>query len=120
PPRRPIALRHLLTHTAGFTYRLWDAEAIGYLKAVDKLPAAERSKLPRTPLMFDPGERWQYGPNIDWVGRIVESISGEPLESYFRKHILDPLGMNDTAFEISPQQRLREASVHQRGPIGSL
>jgi CubicO group peptidase (beta-lactamase class C family) len=70
--------------------------------------------------MFDPGERWQYGPSIDWVGRIVESISGEPLDAYFRKHILDPLGMNDTAFVISPQQRLREASVHRRGPIGSL
>jgi CubicO group peptidase (beta-lactamase class C family) len=120
PPRRPIALRHLLTHTAGFTYRLWDAEAIGYLKAVDKLPAAERSKLPRTPLMFDPGERWQYGPNIDWVGRIVESISGEPLDSHLRKSIFDPLGMKDTAFVISSEQRAREASGHRRLPDGSL
>ena len=120
PPRRPIALRHLLTHTAGFTYRLWDAEAIGYLKAVDKLPAAERSKFPRTPLMFDPGERWQYGPNIDWVGRIVESISGEPLDSHFRKSIFEPLGMKDTAFVISSEQRAREASGHRRLPDGSL
>jgi methyl acetate hydrolase len=120
PPRRPIALRHLLTHTAGFTYRLWDAEAIGYLKAVDKLPAAERSKLPRTPLMFDPGERWQYGPNIDWVGRIVESVSGEPLDSHLRKSIFDPLGMKDTAFVIASEQRAREASGHRRLPDGSL
>jgi methyl acetate hydrolase len=120
PPRRPIALRHLLTHTAGFTYRLWDAEAIRYLKAVDKLPAAERSKFPRTPLMFDPGERWQYGTNIDWVGRIVESIAGEPLEVHFRKHIFDPLGMKDTAFVISPAQWAREASGHRRLPDGSL
>ena len=51
-----------------------------------------------TPLMFDPGARWQYGTSINWVGRIVEAISGEPLDVYFRKHILDPLGMNDTAF----------------------
>ena len=120
PPRRPIALRHLLTHTAGFTYRLWDAEAIDYLKAVDKLPAAERSKFPRTPLMFDPGERWQYGPNIDWVGRIVKSISGEPLDSHFRKSIFEPLGMKDTAFVISSDQRAREASGHRRLPDGSL
>ena len=70
--------------------------------------------------MFDPGERWQYGPSIDWVGRIVESISNEPLDAYFRKHILDPLGMNDTVVVISPQQRLREASVHRRGPNGSI
>jgi methyl acetate hydrolase len=120
PPRRPIALRHLLTHTAGFTYRLWDAEAIGYLKAVDKLPAAERSKFPRTPLMFDPGERWQYGPNIDWVGRIVESISGEPLDSHLRKSIFEPLGMKDTAYVISSEQRAREAGGHRRLPDGSL
>ena len=76
PPKRPIALRHLLTHTSGFTYRLWDAEAIKYVNAVEKVPAPERFKLPRTPLMFDPGERWQYGPSIDWVGRIIESVSG--------------------------------------------
>jgi CubicO group peptidase (beta-lactamase class C family) len=48
--------------------------------------------------MFDPGTRWQYGPNLDWVGRIVEAISGERLDVYFRKHILDPLSMADTVF----------------------
>jgi methyl acetate hydrolase len=120
PAKRPISLRQLLTHTAGFTYRLWDAEAVRYLQAIEHLPAADKISAPRTPLMFDPGERWQYGPNIDWVGRIVESISGEPLDAYFRKHILDPLGMNDTDFVISPQQRAREASVHRREPDGSL
>jgi CubicO group peptidase (beta-lactamase class C family) len=119
-PRRPISLRHLLTHTSGLSYRLWDAKAARYAKSLDLLAPEEKSRAPRTPLMFDPGERWQYGPSIDWVGRIVESISGEPLDAYFHKHILDPLGMNDTAVVISPQQRLREASVHRRGPNGSL
>jgi methyl acetate hydrolase len=120
PAKRPVTLRHLLTHTAGFTYRLWDAKAVRYAKSLDLLPPAERRRAPRTPLMFDPGERWQYGTSIDWVGRIVELISGEPLDVYFRKHVLDPLGMNDTAFVISPQQREREASAHRRGPHGSL
>ena len=120
PARRPISLRQLLTHTAGFTYRLWDAEALRYFTTLEKLPAQARTKLPRTPLMFDPGQRWQYGPNIDWVGRIVEAVSGEPLDVHFRRHILDPLGMSDTAFVISPQQRAREASVHRREPDGSL
>ncbi|MGP0085608.1 MAG: serine hydrolase domain-containing protein [Steroidobacteraceae bacterium] len=120
PAKRPISLRQLLTHTAGFTYRLWDAEAVRYFKSIERLAPAERSKVPRAPLMFDPGERWQYGPNIDWVGRIVESISGEPLDSHFRKHILEPLGMKDTAFIISAEQRAREASVHRRQPDGSL
>ncbi len=120
PAKRPISLRQLLTHTAGFTYRLWDAKAVRYSEAIDHLPRPERSGAPRKPLMFDPGERWQYGPNIDWVGRLVELISGMPLEVYFHKHIFDPLGMNDTAFVISAQQRLREASVHRREPDGSL
>ncbi|PWT86465.1 MAG: 1,4-butanediol diacrylate esterase [Proteobacteria bacterium] len=120
PAKRPISLRHLLTHTAGFTYRLWDTKAIRYASSIEHLPKAERSRAPRTPLMFDPGERWQYGTSIDWVGRIVESVSGEPLDVYFRKHILEPLGMRDTAFVISSEQRAREASVHRRAAGGSL
>jgi len=120
PPNRSVTLRHLLTHTAGFSYRLWDARAVRYANSIELLPKAERSKAPRTALMFDPGERWQYGTSIDWVGRIVEAVSGEPLDAYFRKHILGPLGMNDTCFVISPQQRAREASSHRRGADGSL
>jgi methyl acetate hydrolase len=119
-PKRPIALHHLLTHTSGFTYRLWDAEAIRYVNAIGKAPLAERIKLPRTPLMFDPGERWQYGTSIDWVGKIVEEVSGEPLETHFKKNIFEPLGMNDTTFGITAAQRTREASGHHRQPDGSL
>jgi methyl acetate hydrolase len=119
-PKRPIALHHLLTHTSGFTYRLWDAEAIKYVNAIGKAPLPERIKLPRTPLMFDPGERWQYGTSIDWVGKIVEEVSGEPLETHFKKNIFEPLGMNDTTFEITAAQRTREASGHHRQPDGSL
>jgi methyl acetate hydrolase len=91
-----------------------------YYKAIDKLRTADRSKLPRTPLMFDPGERWQYGGNIDWVGRIVQTVSGEPLDAHFRKYIFEPLGMNDTCFVISPAQWTREASGHHRQSDGSL
>ncbi len=118
--RQPITLRHLLTHTSGLAYRLWDAEAVRYAAAIDKLPPAQRKAAPRSALMFDPGEAWQYGTSIDWVGRIVESVSGISLDVYFRKHILDPLGMNDTAFVISPREREREASVHRRGSGGVL
>ena len=120
PPKRPIALRHLLTHTSGFAYRLWDAKAVRYANAVERLPPAQRKQAPRTPLMFDPGEAWQYGTSIDWVGRIVEAVSGDPLDVYLRKNIFDPLGMNDTGFVISPQQRARQASGHRRGPGGAL
>ncbi len=120
PAKRSICLRDLLTHTSGFTYRLWDATAVQYAKSVQLLPKAQRTDAPRTPLMFEPGERWQYGTSIDWIGRIVEAVSGEPLDHYFRTHIFDPLGMNDTAFVISPQQRQREASAHRRGADGGL
>ncbi len=118
--KSPVTLRRLLTYTAGFTYRLWDAKALRYVEAIGKMPPAARGKLPRTPLMFDPGTRWQYGPNIDWVGKIVEHVSGEPVDAYFRKHILGPLGMNDTGFTIAPEQRAREASAHRREADGSL
>ncbi len=120
PAKRPISLRHLLTHTAGFAYRLWDAKAVRYSKSIKLLPRSQRRQAPRTPLMFDPGEGWQYGTSVDWVGRIVELASGDRLDVYFRKHIFEPLGMNDTAFVISPQQRAREASMHQRERDGSL
>jgi methyl acetate hydrolase len=120
PAKSPISLRQLLTHTSGFSYRLWDDKVIKYRNALDRLARAERKKMPVTPLMFDPGERWQYGPSIDWVGHIVEAISGERLDVYFRRHIFDPLGMNDTGFVLSPQQSAREASVHRRGPNGQL
>jgi CubicO group peptidase (beta-lactamase class C family) len=120
PAKHPITLRHLLTHTAGFTYRLWGANALRYARAIDRLPARKRALLPRSPLMFDPGTRWQYGSSIDWVGRIVEAISGERLDVYFRKHILGPLGMMDTGFVVSPSQRARQAHAHLRKPDGSL
>jgi methyl acetate hydrolase len=120
PATRPITLRQLLTHTAGFTYRLWDAKAAQYARSIEQLSPEQRAAAASTPLMFDPGERWQYGTSIDWVGRIVEFVSGDSLDVYFRKHILDPLGMNDTAFAISPQQQQREANVHRRTSDGSL
>jgi methyl acetate hydrolase len=120
PATRPITLRHLLTHTAGFAYRLWDAKALQYATSVEHLTTAQKAVAIRSPLMFDPGERWQYGTSIDWVGRIVESVSGDSLEAYFRKNIFDPLGMKDTAFVISPGQQQREAGLHRRRLDGSL
>jgi len=120
PATRPITLRQLLTHTAGFTYRLWDAKAVQYATSIKQFTPGQKTLITRNPLMFDPGERWQYGTSIDWVGRIVEFVSGESLDVYFRKHIFDPLGMKDTTFVISPRQQEREASVHRRKGDGSL
>jgi methyl acetate hydrolase len=119
--KRSITLRHLLTHTAGFGYETWDADLVRYVK-VSGTPSTSTGKLAslRLPLVFDPGERWEYGINIDWAGRAVEAVSGQPLEVYFRQHIFAPLGMNDTAYAISSAQQSRLARVHQRKPDESL
>jgi methyl acetate hydrolase len=121
PAKRPITLRHLLTHTAGFGYETWDSDLIRYVK-VSGTPSMTTGKLAslRLPLVFDPGDRWQYGINLDWAGRAVEAVSGQPLEVYFREHIFAPLGVADTDYVISSAQQSRLVSVHQREPDGSL
>jgi CubicO group peptidase (beta-lactamase class C family) len=81
--------------------------------------SGKRAALNR-PLSFDPGERWEYGINIDWAGRLVEELSGLDLDTYFRERIFAPLGMADTGFLPTTEQQTRRASVHQRQPDGSL
>jgi methyl acetate hydrolase len=115
PPHQPITLRHLLSHTSGFSYPLWDPNAVRYLKAARDNPA-----LPRKPLMFEPGTKWAYGGSLDRVGRLVEIAGGQILDRYFRDHITGPLGMNDTSFSITELQRARQASLHVRGADGKL
>ncbi|HEX8374388.1 MAG TPA: serine hydrolase domain-containing protein, partial [Geminicoccaceae bacterium] len=121
PPKRPVTLHHLLTHTAGFSYDVWNGD-IGRYMQVAGVPGVitVKNAALKTPLVFDPGERWEYGINIDFVGKMVERVSGQTLEAYFREHIFGPLGMNDTAFRIGPSQRERLVSMHARQPDGSM
>jgi CubicO group peptidase (beta-lactamase class C family) len=121
PAKRPITLRHLLTHTAGFAYDIWRAD-IGRYMELNEIPGIVscQNKALTTPLCFDPGEAWHYGINIDWVGKAVEKASGLPLGDYFQKHLFDPLGMKDTAFKLTPDMRGRLAAMHARGADGSL
>src|SRR4051794_33676635 len=121
PAKRPITLKHLLTHTAGFGYEAWDADLVRYVKA-SGTPSTTTAKLAslRLPLVFDPGERWEYGINIDWVGRAIEAVTGQQLAVYFRQNILKPLGMADTDYAISPAQQQRLVRVHQRKSDGAL
>ncbi len=119
--KRPITLRQLLTHTAGYTYDVWNADTGRYEKQAN-LPGIITCKNDalKTPLAFDPGARWEYGINIDFAGKMVEKVTGERLEGYFREHIFGPLGMADTSFKISPSQRERLVAMHARGADGSL
>lgn len=121
PAKRPVTLRHLLTHTAGFSYDMWNA-AIGRYMQQEGIPGIItcRNDALRTPLVADPGERWEYGISIDWVGKAVEAASGQKLDAYLRDHVLDPLGMRDTGFVLTQSQRARLAAMHQRQPDGSL
>lgn len=121
PPVRPITLRQLLTHTAGFSYEFWSADILRYQQVMG-VPGVASGKIAAltTPLLFDPGERWEYGINIDFAGLAVEAVSGKKLGQYMQDHLLGPLGMNDTAFKIRPDMRARLAVVHARGEDGSL
>ena len=113
PARRPITLKHLLTHTAGFTYDWSNPNTRRYVEATG-MPVTATGKLAalRQPLAFDPGDRWEYGINIDWVGRIIETVSGQTLDAVLRDRIFSPLGMRDTGFATTPEQRARQALVH--------
>ena len=115
PPRRAMTLKHLLTHTAGFSQEHFSAAIQQYQEATGT-PAYttfENAAL-TTPLLFDPGERWEYGINIDWVGKIVEAVSGQRLGDYLQQHLFAPLGMHSTSFQLAPAQRARLASMHAR------
>jgi methyl acetate hydrolase len=119
--RGTVTLRNLLTHTAGFVYDTWN-EDMNRFATETGLPAARTGKLAalEAPLGYDPGERWEYGINIDMVGRMVEVASGLDLETYFRRFIFEPLGMHDTGFVLRPEWESRLAVVHSRGDGGSL
>jgi methyl acetate hydrolase len=91
PPKRPITLRHLLTHTAGFGYDTFSADLTKY-QATSNIPgiiSCQNAAL-RTPLLFDPGDRWFYGINIDWTGKMVEAVSGKRLGAYLQDNLFAP------------------------------
>ena len=113
-PATPPTLRHLVTHTSGLCYDMWDGDMFRYSsknKSKENVPG---------PLMFDPGKRWQYGQGLDWAGRLVETISGLTLEEYFQKNILRPLGMDDTSYILPASKFDRSVSYYERGDDGRL
>jgi len=119
--RKPITLRQLMTHTAGFCYELWNSDKATYLEKTGTpgITTCQNAAL-KTPLASDPGTRWEYGTNIDFVGKAVEAVSGKRLDAYLRDHMFSPLGMSDTAFKITDDMRKRLVGMHVRSGDGAL
>jgi CubicO group peptidase (beta-lactamase class C family) len=121
PARRPITLRHLITHTAGFGYTIWNADLGRYVEkaGLPDIITCQDAAL-SMPLVFDPGDKWDYGINIDWVGKAVERASGQRLGDYFAEHLFGPIGMRDAAFKLTAERRQRLAGMHARDADGHL
>ena len=121
PPKTPPTVRQLLSHTSGFVYEFFDKKMQDYV-ATGAVPSARQGDdgFLKAPLAFDPGSRWEYGINTDWLGRLVEKVSGQTLEEYFRQHIFEPLGMTDTFFNVPAEKQGRVVALHQRQEDGSF
>ena len=121
PARRPITLQHLITHTAGFVYDIWNPEMSRYMEMTGApgIISCQNAAL-MLPLIFDPGDRWDYGINIDWVGKAVERASGQSLGDFFAEHIFGPVGMKDTSFTLTADRRTRLVGMHARAEDGTL
>jgi methyl acetate hydrolase len=120
-PKRDITTRMLMVHTAGFGYDFFSQtyNRLAQEKGQPSVITSSKASL-MTPLLFDPGDKWEYGTNIDWCGQIVEAITGKRLGDVFKTRIFEPLGMNDTTFELTDAMRGKLVGMHARGADGSL
>jgi methyl acetate hydrolase len=116
-PKRDITTRMLMLHTAGLGYDFFNVNYFRLAQERGQPSVVTSSKASlMTPLLFDPGDKWEYGSNIDWCGQIVERIRGKRLGEVMNERIFAPLGMEDIAFSL----RSRLAVIHQRESDGSL
>lgn len=120
-PRRDITLRDLMLHTAGFSYEFFSHDDLK-LRTARNIPTVVTSTFDsiRTVLLHEPGERWTYGVNIDWLGKVVEEQRGKRLGDVMKERIFAPLGMTDIAFDMSDAMRARRATIHDRATDGRL
>jgi methyl acetate hydrolase len=120
PPATRATVRHLVTHTSGLAYWFFNADIVRWEEATGTPNVLSGSKaIFAAPLVADPGTQYEYGINSDWLGRVVEAASGQSLDAYFAEHILGPLGMTQTTFLMSEEQRANSVPVHLRGEGGA-
>lgn len=125
PPARPIVIRDIMRHTAGFSYGMRDTAADVIYHDINPMALTNSldemgEKLARVPLMFDPGTQWSYSPGVDVQALLVEKLTGEPFEQHVRAHILGPLGMHDTGWTQPPARLNRLAATYLKQPDGAL
>jgi methyl acetate hydrolase len=120
-PKRDVTTRMLLLHTAGMGYDFFNEHynRLAREKGQPSVLTGSKASL-RTPLLFDPGDKWEYGSNMDWCGQVIEAITGKRLGEVFATGIFEPLGMRDTTFELTDALRARLAGMHARNADGSL
>ncbi|MFL5792596.1 MAG: serine hydrolase domain-containing protein, partial [Actinomycetota bacterium] len=127
PATQPVRLWHLLTHTAGLTYGFHHAHPVDamYRAAGFEWVAPEGHDLAQCcdlwaglPLLFEPGSEWNYSVASDVLGRVVEVVSGQPLDRYFQERIFGPLGMTDTGFWVTEADAGELAALYRAGPGG--
>jgi methyl acetate hydrolase len=120
-PKRDVTTRMLMLHTAGFGYDFFNEQYNRLAQKHGQPSVVTSSKASiMTPLLFDPGDKWEYGSNIDWCGQVVEGIRGKRLGEVMKERIFAPLGIVDMAFTMTPSMRNRLARIHQREKDGSL
>lgn len=125
PARRPITVRDITRHTAGFVNRS-EIPGLGPLMVTADVRNRENTlkqmseKLARLPLWFHPGEQWEYGLSVDVQAALVERLSGMPFDQYLRKEVLDPLGMDETRYFVPEENRNRLAAMYRRTETGVL
>jgi len=120
-PKSDVTVEQLMLHTAGFGYDFFNHDLVKYgeKRGVPSVVTATQASLDSA-LLFDPGERWEYGSNIDWVGKVVEGARGKRLGEVMKERIFEPLGMDSSAFTMTDEMRSRRATMHQRGEDGVL
>lgn len=120
-PRRKITVNDLMLHTSGLGYEFFSADDLKYraAKGIPTVVACNFDSI-RTVLLHEPGAAWNYGVNIDWLGRIVEQQRGQRLGAVMAERIFGPLGMTDIGFGLSESMRARRVTIHDRAADGRL
>lgn len=122
-PEREIEIRDLFTHTSGLTYGFLYQHPVDAIYRREKIARPDETlaemceRIAGLPLVFSPGTRWNYGHSTDILGRLVEILSGQPLDVFFRERIFAPLGMEDTDFHVPLEKWPRLMACYSRDPL---